>query len=258
MRIHPMGRWIGVVFFLSLATPALGDEPLVVKAEGGKYLPAAASEWAKVGDSAIKFMLKAGRKAADVAADLKDKIAPVTVEAPDDCTLLFKADKLEESALLEKLSAIALSKAKPSGDAMAALVDLGAGGGPALNDMSSAGSIRASKKIAVPSGSNQRDCSCQLIAKVQAVRRDKPIPTLKVKILELPKEGAFKEAFKAGDSVFIRGYVQLDAQTKKVDESDSRTQINLKTTSIKAGDTIVGKPMKQDGKLWVFETIERK
>ena len=258
MRIHPRGRWIGVVFFLSLVTPARGDEPLVVKGEGGKFLPAAASEWTKVSDRAIRFVLKAGKKAPDVVLDLQEKILPLTVEAPDDCTLLFKGDNLQDNDLLEKLSGIALSKAKPAGDALAALADLGSGGGPALNDMSSAGSIRASKKIAVPPESKLRDCRCQLVGQVIGMQRKRPLPTLRVKVVEIPQEGSFKDAFKAGQSIWVRGFVQLNPQTQKVEEKEARTQINLSTKTLKVGDQIVGKPMQQDGKVWVFETIERK
>jgi hypothetical protein len=44
---------------------------------------------------------------------------------------------------------------------------------------------------------------------------------------------------------------------RKIDPSEARTKINLKTKEIKPGAVVFGKPFLKDGEVWVLETIEK-
>jgi hypothetical protein len=246
-----------VTLALLLVAPTIwAGEPLVVKTADGKFIPAVASEWVKAGDS-FRFILKSGTKAADVAAELKDKIAPISVEATDDVTLVFKGADLSEQSLLEKLSGIQLGKEKARKDALAALTDLGDEGGPALNDLSSAGSIRASKKIELPKPEDRKKDPYNVVGKIVEMCPCEPIPTLKIRIVRIPKEGEHKGAFKKGKKVSVRGFYKIHDDSKKIDPSEERTKINLQTKDLKRGMLIFGKPFLKEKDVWILETIEK-
>lgn len=254
MRAHALAALIAV-FGLSL--PALAGEPLVVKTADGKFIPAAASEWTKAGDSAFRFVLKTGQSAPSVAKELAPKLAPIKVEAPDELTLVFAADGLTEDALLAKLAGLELTGDKAMGDALAALTDLDSASAPAMGDMSSAGSIRASKDIELPKAYDERSADpANVIAKVIGFEPCKPVPVFHVQVLTSPKAGEHKAAFKAGGKLAVRGYYAFKHGTKEIDSEDPRTKINLAGARIKLGTKIFGKPFKLDGDQWVFETIE--
>lgn len=242
----------------SLLTAGLAQagEPLVIKAAEGKYIPAAASEWAAAGDGAFRFLLKTGVKAATVAAELEGKIAPIKVEAKDDLTLLFSGPGLTEQVLLEKLAGVELGGDKAMGDAIAALSDLGAAGAPSMGDMSSAGSIRASKAIELPDGDSRKKDPANLIGVVIGYEPCKPVPVLHIKVLKAPSEGEHKAAFKAGDKIPVRGYYKVKDGSKAPDPEDPRTKINVESSRIKLGAKIFGKPFLKDGDEWILETIE--
>jgi hypothetical protein len=241
----------------SLLTAALAQagEPLVIKAAEGKYIPAAASEWAAAGDGAFRFLLKTGVKAATVAAELEGKIAPIKVEAKDELTLLFSGPGLTEQALLEKLASVELGGDKAMGDAIAALTDLGAGA-PSMGDMSSAGSIRASKAIELPDDDTRKKDPSNLIGEVIGYEPCKPVPVLHIKVLRAPIDGEHKAAFKVGDKIPVRGYYKIKDGSKALDQEDPRTKINVQSSRIKLGAKIFGKPFVKDGDEWVLETVE--
>ena len=242
-----------------LATyPALGGEPLVIKTGDGKFIPAAASEWAKAGEGSFRFMLKAGMKAPGVAAELKDQIAPITVEATDDLTLLFKGKDLTEDALLLKLAGIKLGEEKAKHDALAALSGLSGEGGPSLSDLDSAGSIRASKKFELPGEKKERKVDpTNVFGKVVKIQKCEPMPAITIKVVDVPKEGKHQAAFKKGKRIVIRGYYKIHDETKKIEPDDARTKINLQSAKLKRGDKVFGKPFQKEGKVWILETIEK-
>jgi len=251
---------LGIVTVLSLCLltgAAWAGEPLVVKTEAGKYIPALASEWTKAGDK-YRFVLKAGNKAPDIAAELADQIAPVKVEAADDLTLVFSGKDLVEKDLLEKLSAIELGKESDRKDALAALSAMGDEGGPALSDLSSAGSIRASKKIELPTAGERQKDPCNLVGKVLEVHPCEPLPTIEIKVIEVPSQGEHKAAFKKNKRIAIRGFYKIFDDSKKIDPSEARTKINLETAKLKRGAIVYGKPFLKEGKIWILETIEKK
>ena len=242
-----------------LATyPALGGEPLVIKTGEGKFIPASASEWAKAGEGSFRFMLKTGMKASSVAAELKDQIAPITVEATDDLTLLFRGKDLTEDALLLKLAGIKLGEEKAKHDALAALSGLSGDGGPSLSDLDSAGSIRASKKVELPGEKKERKVDpTNVFGKVVKIQKCEPMPTITIKVVDVPKEGKHKATFKKGKRIVIRGYYKIHDETKKIEPDDARTKINLQSAKLKRGDKVFGKPFQMDGKVWILETIEK-
>jgi hypothetical protein len=243
---------------LLAAYPVLGGEPLVIKTGEGKFIPAAAAEWAKAGEGSFRFMLKAGMKAATVAAELKDQIAPITVEATDDLTLLFKGKDLTEDALLSKLAGIKLGEEKGKRDALAALSGLKGEGGPSLSDLDSAGSIRASKKFELPAEKKDRQASpANVFGKVVKVQKCEPMPAITIKVTGIPKEGKHKAAFKKGRRIVIRGFYKIHDETKKIEPEEARTKINLQSAKLKRGDKIFGKPFQKEGKVWILETIEK-
>jgi len=242
---------------LLAAYPALGGEPLVIKTGEGKFIPAAAAEWAKAGEGSFRFMLKAGMKAATVAAEIKDQIAPITVEATDDLTLLFKGKDLTEEALLSKLAGIKLGEEKGKRDALAALSGLSGDGGPSLSDLDSAGSIRASKKFELPDEKERKADPQNVSGKVVKVQKCEPMATITIKVTEVPKEGKHKAAFKKGKRIVIRGFYKIHDQTKKIEPEEARTKINLQSAKLKRGDKIFGKPFQKEGQVWILETIEK-
>ncbi len=245
-------------FALVLVAPvSQAGEPLVVKTADGKYIPALASEWVKAGD-AFRFVLKTGASAPAVARDLKDKIAPIAVKATDDVSLVFSGDKLTEKALLEKLAGIEIGKDLAKKDAMAALASLGAEGGPALSDLSSAGSIRASKKIVLPGVKERKKDPTNLVGKVLKVCKCEPLPTIDILVVAAPSEGKHKDAFRPKKKISIRGFYKVTPDTKKIDPTDERTKINMASSKLKRGDLIFGKPFLLEGKVWILETIEKK
>jgi hypothetical protein len=238
--------------------PALGGEPLVIKTGDGKFVPAAASEWAQAGEGAFRVMLKAGMQAPKVAEELKDQIAPITVKATDDLTLLFKGKGLTEEALLSKLAGIKLGEEKAKRDALAALSGLSGEGEPSLSDLDSAGSIRASKKFELPGEKKERKVDPNnVFGKVVKIQQCEPMPTITIKVVDAPKEGKHKTAFKKGKSIVIRGYYKIHDETKKIEPGDARTKINLQSAKLKRGDQVFGKPFQQDGEVWILETIEK-
>jgi hypothetical protein len=242
---------------LLAASPVIGGEPLVMKTGEGKFVPAAASEWGKAGEGSFRFMLKAGMKAAAVAAELKDQIAPITVEATDDLTLLFRGKDLTEDALLTKLAGIKLGEEKAKRDALAALSGLSGDKGPSLSDLDSAGSIRASKKFELPSAKERKANPTNVYGKVVKVQKCEPLPTITIKVTDVPKEGKHKAAFKKGKNIVIRGFYKIHDETKKIEPEEVRTKINLQSAKLKRGDKIFGKPFQKDGKVWILETIEK-
>ena len=242
---------------LLAACPVLGGEPLVIKTGEGKFIPAAAAEWAKAGEGSFRFMLKAGMKAATVAAELKEQIAPITVEATDDLTLVFKGKDLTEEALLSKLAGIKLGEEKGKRDALAALSGLKGEGGPSLSDLDSAGSIRASKKFELPSEKERKAHPGNVSGKVVKVQKCEPMPTITIKVTGVPKEGEHKAAFKKGKRIVIRGFYKIHDETKKIEPEEARTKINLQSARLKRGDKICGKPFRKEGKVWILETIEK-
>ncbi len=252
---------LSVLLFVAvlLATyPALGGEPLVIKTGDGKFIPAAASEWAKAGEGAFRFMLKTGMKAPGVAAELKDQIAPITVEATDDLTLLFKGKDLTEDALLLKLAGIKLGEEKAKHDALAALSGLSGEGGPSLSDLDSAGSIRASKKFELPGEKKERKVDpTNVFGKVVKIQKCEPMPAITIKVVDVPKEGKHKASFKKGKRIVIRGYYKIHDETKKIEPDDARTKINLQSAKLKRGDKVFGKPFQKEGDVWILETIEK-
>jgi hypothetical protein len=242
-----------------LATyPALGGEPLVIKTGDGKFVPAAASEWAPAGQGAFRFVLKSGLKAPGVAAELKDRIAPITVEATDDLTLVFRGKGLAEDALLDKLAGIKLGEEKAKRDALAALSGLSGEGGPSLSDLDSAGSIRASKKFELPGDKKERkENPTNLFGRIVKIQKCEPMPTITIKVVDVPKEGEHKAAFKKGKLIAVRGYYKIHDETKKIESDDPRTKINLQTAKLKRGDQVFGKPFQKEGDVWILETIEK-
>ncbi len=238
--------------------PALGGEPLVVKTGEGKFVPAAASEWAPAGEGAFRFVLKSGLKAPGVAAEIKDRIAPITVEATDDLTLVFKGKDLTEEALLGKLSGIKLGEEKAKRDALAALSGLSGEGGPSLSDLDSAGSIRASKKFELPGEKKERQAEpTNLFGRVVKIKKCEPMPTITIKVTGVPKEGQHQAAFKKGQRISVRGYYKVHDETKKIEPDDPRTKINLQAAKLRRGDKVFGKPFQKEGEVWILETIEK-
>jgi hypothetical protein len=251
---------LALFLLLAISFSANAGEPLVVKAGEGKYVPAVASEWAKTGEYTFRFMLQTGTKASQVAEEIKEQIAPISVSAPDDASLIFKGEGLEEQALLEKLSAIQLgqeAKDKDVKDALAALSSLGEDGGPALGDLSSAGSIRASKGFKLPDPAGRKKDPNNVIGEIIEIQAGTHMPTLVIRVIAPPEEGPGKPYFPEGKIVAIRGYFKLDEKTNQIDSNDKQTAINLLTKEFKEGDQIYGHPKVKDGQLWVLETIEK-
>ena len=229
----------------------------LIKTGEGKFVPAAASEWAKAGEGSFRFMLKAGMKAPAVAAELKEQIAPITVEASDDLTLLFKGKDLTEDALLSKLAGIKLGEEKAKHDALAALSGLSGEGGPSLSDLDSAGSIRASKKFELPGEKERKANPGNVSGKVVKIQKCEPMPAITIKVTAAPKEGKHKAAFKKGKRIVIRGWYKIHDETKKIEPDDARTKINLQSAKLKRGDKVFGKPFQKEGEVWILETIEK-
>ena len=196
-------------------------------------------------------------KATDVAAELKDEIAPVKVEATDELTLIFRGEGLTEQGLLEKLAGVELGADKAMGDALAALSDLGSAGAPSMGDMSSASSIRASKSIDLPKPDGERRADpANLVGEVIGYEPCKPVPVLHLKVIDSPRAGEHKDAFKKGDKIAVRGYYKVKDGSREIDPEDPRTKINLESAGIKLGTKVFGKPFLKDGDEWVLETIE--
>jgi hypothetical protein len=242
-----------------LATyPALGGEPLVIKTGDGKFMPAAANEWAPAGEGAFRFMLKTGLQASAVAAELGDRIAPIGVKATDDMTLLFSGKGLTENALLTKLAGIELGWEKAKHDALAALSGLSGTGGPSLSDLDSAGSIRASRKFEIPGEKKERKLDPQnVFGRVVKIQQCEPMPAITIKITAAPKAGRHQAAFEQGRWIVIRGYYKIHDETRKIEPDDARTRINLQTAKLKPGDRVFGKPFLKEGYVWILETIEK-
>jgi hypothetical protein len=252
---------LAILAVLAIATWPLGTkagEPLVVKTAEGKFLPAAASQWAPAGPGAFRVLLKTGAKAADVAAQLKDRIAPIQVEAADELTLVFRAEGLGEQVLLEKLAGLELVDSRAMGDALAALSDLDSAGAPSMGDLSSAGSIRASKAIELPKPAADRKVDpANLVGELIGFEPCQPMPILHLKVVQAPSQGEHKAAFRAGQKIAVRGYYAFKHGTKQIDPADPRTQINLASAKLELGTRIFGKPFQKDGDEWVLETVER-
>lgn len=246
--------FIALAFF-SFST--VWADPLVVKNSDGKFLPAAASQWAPAGEHAWRFVLQSGLSADDVAKKIGDKITPIEVKAQDAVTLVFSSADLTEQALLEKLSEIDIAADGANGDALAALGDLGSAGAPSMGDVSSAGSIRASKKIVLPQlGDKRRGDKMNIVGEVIGMEPCNPVPVFHIKVIKAPSEGPYKDSIKAGDTVPIRGYFAYKNQNKDIDTSDHRTRINMEAKGVNLGTTVFGKPFKKDRDEWVLETIE--
>lgn len=254
-----IGTLVAILAILALICPqtAVAGEPLVVKTADGKYLPAVASQWSPAGQGAFRVLLRTGTKAADAAAQLKDKVAPIQVEASDELTLVFKAPGLTEQALLEKLATLELVSDRAMGDALAALSDLGSAGAPSMGDISSAGSIRASKAIDLPKPDADRKADpANLIGELIGFEPCKPMPILHLKVLTVPSQGEHQAAFRKGQKIAVRGYYAFKHGTQQIDPADPRTQINLQSAKLGLGTKVFGKPFKHDGDEWVLETVE--
>jgi hypothetical protein len=233
---------------------AHAGEALVAKSTDGKFLPAVANEWAKAGEHSFRFILKAGAKAPDVAKELTDKIAPISVTASDDFTLLFEGADLTETALLEKLASIPITTERGAKDAVAALSNLG-GEGPALSDLSSAGSIRVSKKIDLPGAQQKPDGSC-LVGTVVKVCDCQTPATVVLKILTQPRLGHNRNSFWRGQIVIVHG-ADKRTDTNEPDLADPSTQINPGAKDLKPGDKVFGRPVRKEGEEWVLETLQK-
>ncbi len=245
-----------IPLMLTLATPAIrAGEALVIKTADGKFIPAVAKEWAQMGKS-FRFLLQTGTDAATVADQLKDSLAPISVEAADALTLVFRGENLTQTALLEKLAGIELGKVQAKQDALAALAALGDEGGPSMNDFSSAVSIRASKKIDLPESATAAPQSDRVIGRVIEVLRTQPMPTLVIKLHSGPTAGAHKKLFPKNSTIVVRGYYRVHAESGRLDKTDPKTQLNFKTWDMKPGTWISGKALISIGNLWVFEIIE--
>ena len=258
MRLHAL---LAVFAVLVLFCPqsATAGEPLVVKVGDGKFVPAAASKWEAAGEGKFRFVLKTGMKAADVAAEIKDKIAPFSVEASGDLILIFSGEGLTEQGLLEKLAGVELGADKAMGDALAALSALDSAGAPSMGDMSSASSIRASKSIDLPKPAGERRADpANLVGKVIGYEPCKPVPMYHIRVIEPPREGKHKDVFKRGDKIAVRGYYKVKDGSSEMDLEDPLTKINVESAGIKLGTKVFGKPFLKDGDEWVLETIEPK
>jgi len=130
--------FISMLVCLLLCLSASAGEPLVVKSSDGKFIPAVASEWAKAGQDSVRFVLKSGSKAQDIASQLKPKLSPIQVSATDDMTLVFKHENIDQNELLEKLSQISIEAQTDAEEALAALSGLEDEKAIALKDLSSA------------------------------------------------------------------------------------------------------------------------
>jgi hypothetical protein len=216
-----------------------------------------ANEWGKAGEHAFRFVLKTGTKATDVAAELKDKVAPIGVRAPDDFTLVFESPDLTESALLEKLATLPLGGGdKAKADAVAALTGLG-GEGPALSDLSSAGSIRVSRAIELPGELSKKGDPLTLTGQVVKVCECGAVPSVVIKVLSTPRRGEHRKAFRIGQPLSVRGYFKVKDAANELDAEDARTKINLATKDLKPGDKVWGRPLQKDGDEWVVETLQK-
>ncbi len=253
-----MRRFGLVVLTISaLAAPAAAGEALVVRTADGGYAPAAARQWQPAGEGRFRFVLTPGRDAQRVAAQLADRLAPIQVEATDAQILVFAAPELTEAALLEKLAGIEIPGDAAMDDALAALGDPGAAGDPTMGDVSSAGSIRAAKKVALPGAGARRDDPANLVGEVIGFEPCKPVPVLHIRVLHAPTAGEHRQAFSKGDQIAIRGYYAFaHGSREKIDRTDPRTAINLKSSGIEVGQRVFGKPFQKDGDQWVLETIE--
>jgi hypothetical protein len=252
-------RRVGLVVLTiaALAAPAAAGEALVVRTADGAYAPAAARQWQPAGEGRFRFVLTSGLDAQRVAAQLAERLAPIEVEATDAQTLVFAAPELTETALLEKLAGIEVPDEAAMDDALAALGDLGAAGDPTMGDVSSAGSIRAAKEVALPGAEARRDDPANLVGKVVGFEPCEPVPVLHIRVLRTPTAGAHQKAFSEGDEIAIRGYYAfVHGSREKVDRADPRTAINLKSSGIEIGQRVFGKPFQKDDDQWVLETIE--
>ncbi len=255
-RTHMMVR-IAIATLVSISFSTASADPLVVKNSDGKFLPAAATQWASAGEYAWRFMLQSGMNATDIAKKLSKELAPIEVKASDAVTIVFSGKDLTEQALLEKLSGIDLASDEAKGDALAALGELGSAGAPSMGDVSSAGSIRASKEIQLPQlGDKRRSDKMNIVGEVVGMEPCKPVPVFHIKVIKAPAEGKYKDAIKTGDTVPIRGYFAYKNEKKEIDTQDQRTRINMDARGINLGTTVFGKPFKKDGSEWVLETIE--
>ena len=249
--------FVAVLVLGMFCSQTKAGQPLVVKSQDGKFLPAAASRWEKSGSDSYRFTLKTGLEANEIATDLANKIEPIQIQAPDSSTLVFSAPDLKENDLLHTLSGLEIEENKPVGDAMAALADLGSVGAPTMGDMSSAGSIRASKAIELPQADERRTHQENITGEIVGFEPCRPMPLFHIKVSSTPTSGQYQQQFKAGQVVAVRGYYKTQDNSNKPDPDDPRTKINLQSIRIPLGSTIFGKPMQQlDTGTWVLETIE--
>lgn len=243
---------LGVLF--TLPRPVRAGETLVVKDSDGNYRPVLATEWVNLGKS-IRMVLRSGVEAEPVARQIAAGLAPWTVEASDAVTLVFRGRGLNEGALLEKLAGLPVEAGKNS--EAARLAELTDSLGPALGDLSSAGSIRASKKIKLPAAARVPGPGpTAVVGKVVGVSSCEPLPTFTIKVLTPPSAGRHRAAFKKGATIEARGYYRVDDKTRKLVPGDARTRVNLAARAIKPGDIIYGKPLlREKGGVWILETI---
>ncbi len=252
-----MMRLIALIASMLMCLSTASAESLVVKGDDGKFLPAAATQWAPAGEHAWRFILQSGISATEVAARIAKDIAPIQVKATDAVTLVFSGKDLTEPALLEKLSGIDVKAQQANKDALAALGELGTAGAPTMGDVSSAGSIRASKEIRLPELSgNRRADKGNIVGEVIGMEPCKPVPVFHIKVIKTPAVGKFRNSIKVGDTIPIRGYFAYKHDGKQIDDQDRRTRINMQAKGINLGTTVFGKPFKKDGDEWVVETIE--
>jgi hypothetical protein len=252
------GLWPGLAAacLLVFSAAAQAGEPLVARTAEGRFLPAAAGGWQAAGPEAFRFVLKAGLSAPAIAAELAARLAPIQVEAPDELTLVFRGPGLAEAELLARLAELPLGGDAAVGDALAALGDLGSAGAPTMGDLSSAGSIRASKAFELPGAEARRGDAARVVGEIVGLEHCQPVPLLHLKVLEVPAGGEHAAAFVRGKVVAVRGYYRVGDE-KQIDTTDERTQINLRSKELKLGDRVFGKPFTRDGAEWVLETIEK-
>jgi len=237
--------------------PGRAGEPLVVKDSDGNFRPAVAAEWARLGKT-VRMVLRSGVVAGQVAGQISAGIAPWTVEASDDSTLVFRGENLQEGALLEKLAGLPVELGKNT--EVAQLAELKDSLGPALGDLSSAGSIRASKKVQLPAAARKPGPGPgDVVGKVIGLSSCEPLPTFTISVLTPPGSGRHRAAFGKGSKIKVRGFYQVDDQTGKIVPGEARTRINLASRVIKVGAVVYGRPLLQEkGGVWILETIREK
>ncbi len=245
-----------VLLAMTLCVKAIAGESLVVKTADGNYGPAVASQWAMMG-KVFRMVLRSGVDARQVAQQLADRLAPWKVEASGEATLVIKGEGVDEKKVLERLSGLEIElSSSGEKDELAALREsLGA----TLGDVSSEGSIRASKKIPLPTGQKaaQESAGNMLVGKVVDKSECRPTPTLTLEVSKVSPGLAKKYSISKGSRVKVKGYYEIDESTGKIMEKEPRTAINLQTKDIEPGQVVRCKLMRIEKDVWIAEEIRK-